>query len=128
VSRVDRLIDRALTVAHTSEHQKWKLGAILMRGSSIIAACPNIVRNPPSITQGPGASWHAEERCLRRTFYQADRAEGCTIIVARVSKNGVQRLARPCISCYTKLVEAGVSRIIYTLDDYGHGIEKITRK
>ena len=127
MSRIERLLDRAMIVAHTSEHQKWKLGAVLMRGSSIIAASPNIVRNPPFITQGPGASFHAEDRCLRRTFYQADRAEGATIIVARVSKNGEQRLARPCISCYTKLIEAGVSRIIYTLDNYGHGVEKIYR-
>jgi deoxycytidylate deaminase len=110
-----------------SEHPKWQLGAVLIRGSSILTAASNTVRNSPHLTQGIGSSFHAEERCLNKVFYSADRAQNCTIFVARVNKHGVQRLARPCLSCYTKLVDAGVSKMIYTLDDYGYGVEKINQ-
>lgn len=126
MSRVDRFLDRALIVAMASEHPRWQLGAVLTRGSSIITAASNTVRNSPHLTQGIGSSFHAEDRCLNKVFYSADRAQNCTIFVARINKHGSQRLARPCLSCYKKLVEAGISKIVYTLDDYGHGIEKIT--
>lgn len=127
MGRIDRLIDRAVKVAATSKHEKWRVGSILLRGSSVIAFSPNVVRNHPWVTQGVGSSFHSEERCLRRVFYSADRAKGTTIVVARVNKKGVQRLARPCHSCYKLLVSAGVQNIIYTLDDSGYGLEIITR-
>lgn len=127
MSRIERLIDRAVKVAATSKHEKWKVGSILLRGSSVIAFSPNVVRNEPWITQGVGSSFHSEERCLRKVFYSADRAEGTTIVVARISKKGIQRLARPCHSCYKMLVLAGVRNIVYTLDDHGYGLEMVTK-
>lgn len=127
MSRVQRFLDRAVILAMASEHPKWQLGAILVRGSSVISASCNTVRNPPFVTQGVGSSFHAEDRCLRKVFYSADRAENSTIFVARVNKQGIQRLARPCLACYTKLVEAGVEKMVYTLDDHGYGVERIHR-
>lgn len=125
MSRVDRFLDRALVVAMASEHPRWQLGAILVRGGSIVSVACNTVRNSPHLTQGVGSSFHAEHRCLRRVFYTADRAENSTIFVARINNQNKQRLARPCSSCYAKLVKAGVTKIVYTLNDYGYGIERI---
>lgn len=127
MSRVDRFLDRALVLALASEHPRWQLGAILVRGGSIVSAACNTVRNSPHLTQGVGSSFHAEEKCLRKVFYSADRAENSTIFVARINNQGQQRLARPCNSCYSKLVKAGVDRIVYTLNDRGHGMERINR-
>lgn len=127
MSRVDRFLDRALVVAMASEHPRWQLGAVLIRGGSIVSVACNTVRNSPYLTQGIGASFHAEDRCLRKVFYSADRAENSTIFVARINGQGKRRLARPCNSCYDKLINAGVTRIVYTLNDYGYGMERINR-
>lgn len=78
------------------------------------------------MTQGaPGTSLHAEQAVINKVFYQADRAEGTTLYVVRVSKTGQRRLARPCHRCYTAIVQAGIKTVVYSLDEPGFGIERI---
>jgi hypothetical protein len=56
-------------------------------------------------------------------FYQA---KGGTIFVARVSQTGASRMARPCANCYETLLLAGVKKVVYTTNDGGFKIEKIS--
>jgi hypothetical protein len=56
-------------------------------------------------------------------FYQA---KGSTIYVARVNQTGDSRMARPCPNCYEALLLAGVKRVVYTTNDGGFKIEKIS--
>jgi tRNA(Arg) A34 adenosine deaminase TadA len=127
MSRHDRYLKRAMAAAETSEHPRWRLGAVLVRGSSIISVATNVPRNDPNLTSGgPGTTWHAEISALRKLTYQADRAEGATLYVARVGRSGNIRLARPCVNCWKAVQLASVRSIFYTTDiDGQYGFERL---
>ena len=55
-------------------------------------------------------SVHAEIDALRK----AKNVRGATIYVARIGKKGNPASSRPCPDCYEVIVEAGVSKIVYT--------------
>lgn len=118
--RHDRFLARAAGVALTSRHQKWHLGAILVRGGSILAASANVPRNSPHIDHR-NATVHAEVATLRRV----SDAHGCTLYVARVGRLGDVRLARPCAACFSTIRAAGVSLIVYSMGDYEMGMERL---
>lgn len=61
------LIRSATLVARTSQHPKWKHGALLVRGNRILASSPNKFRCDPFI-DFEAATWHAEEQVLRRAL------------------------------------------------------------
>lgn len=123
-----KFVNFAAGVASTSIHPKWKVGAIIVRSGNIISAAPNSPRNAPWLMSGlPGASWHAEETALRKLFRQADRAEGAVLYVARINRESDLRLARPCETCYARIIDAGVKTIVYSTSSSGYGIEKVMR-
>jgi deoxycytidylate deaminase len=41
---------------------------------------------------------------------------GATIYVARVNRTGEPRMSKPCSACARALKDAGVSKIIYTIN------------
>lgn len=123
MSRHDALVERAIKVASTSEHAKWQLGAVLVRGTKALGSAPNRFRNYPWISHTQ-ATYHAEMAALRRASLNS--ARGTTIYVARVDKYGVTRLARPCKKCMKNLYEAGVREVVYTTDA-GEGKYQVER-
>jgi tRNA(Arg) A34 adenosine deaminase TadA len=123
MSYTDVLISRALRVAAESQHAKWHHGAILVRGSTVLASSPNKVRTTPHPGFWRSSTFHAEEAALRRL--RSHHRQPDTIVVARLSKGGVPRLARPCEGCWRLIVAAGITNIFYTLDDAGYGYEKV---
>jgi deoxycytidylate deaminase len=127
MSRHERFLARAASVAEASPHPRWSLGCIVVRGSSVIACAPNVQRNSPNVLEGgPGTSWHAEVNALRKLTYQADRAEGAVLYVVRISRTGKRRLARPCQRCFKAITAAGIKTIVYSLDDEpSFGLEKV---
>ena len=46
--------------------------------------------------------------------------------MARVNQTGDSRMARPCSNCYEALLLAGVKKVVYTTNDGGFKIEKIS--
>lgn len=126
MSRHERYLLRAEAEAKLSSHPRWHLGAVVVRGSSIISTARNVPRNSPHLLEGgPGTSLHAEINALRKLTYQADRAEGCTIYVVRISRKGERKLARPCSRCYAAIRAAEIKTIVYSLDTPGYAIERV---
>lgn len=126
MSRHQRFLSRAIAVAASSDHPRWRVGAVIVRGSSVISVSPNVLRNPPEITHGgPGTTHHAEVAALRKLKYQADRAEGATIYVARINRKSQPRLARPCLDCWKSLTVANVDTVVYSIYEESFGIERI---
>lgn len=123
MSYADGLISNALRTASESMHPKWKLGAVLVRGSIILASSPNKSRKMPHLDLGVNATFHAEEAALRRL--RSHHRQPDTIVVARINRRGEPRLARPCERCWRLIVSAGITNIIYTLDNEGYGYEKV---
>jgi tRNA(Arg) A34 adenosine deaminase TadA len=101
---------RALMMAESAPHEKWRVGAVIVRGGAVLSTGYNRYRNSPSIVQLDGVSYHAEEAALR----MVGNAEGATIYVARVTKTGLLSLARPCPKCVPKLKEAGIHSMVWT--------------
>ncbi|MFJ7305861.1 hypothetical protein [Streptomyces sp. NPDC099088] len=90
---------------------RYRLGAVLVVGSRVLAASPNLRRNSPTV-DFRHATFHAEEAVLRR----APRTAGAVVYVARVNAEGSRMLAKPCPRCQQALAAAGVSRVYYTAD------------
>jgi deoxycytidylate deaminase len=106
-----RWLARAAELAgRASGHHR--LGAVLVRGGSVIAVGYNSTRNDPRNTDGCW-SVQAETRALR----QAGAPRGATLYVARVTPGGRTALARPCEDCASDLRAAGVDTVVYTTDD-----------
>lgn len=121
MSRHDRLIEQAIRVALTSQHKKWQLGAVLVRGSTFLSSAPNKFRNHPWVNH-LHATRHAEMEAIRKCL---NGTRGATIYVARVDKDGHPRMARPCPRCMKELYLAGVREVVYTVDDGSYRVERV---
>lgn len=58
------MIERAVELALTSEHTKWRLGAIVTSGPRLLSSSTNRLRNPPHINHLHSTT-HAEMAALR---------------------------------------------------------------
>lgn len=117
--RKQSFLNLALRVAEASEcHQRH--GAIIVRSGSVLSIGVNKWRNLMSPVQDIYAngqihemSIHAEADALSRV----PNAGGSTIYVARLRKDGGAALSKPCINCEKKISDAGITKVIYTLDE-----------
>jgi len=90
-------------------------GCVIVKSGRVVAAQVNTFRNNPDNMSEDhiksGCTVHAERNAIRRA---GANAEGSTMYIARVNKQGVTRLSRPCNNCYVALMKAGVKEIVYT--------------
>lgn len=99
------------------------IGAIIVKGGSIVSYGYNKTRNNTSVfgNNNPndsylaGASTHAEIDALS----QVKDAQGASIYIVRVAKDGTNKLAKPCIDCAQALSDAGIAKI------FVHSMEEI---
>jgi deoxycytidylate deaminase len=108
-------LDRAKNVAATSDC-RYMHGAVAVRGGRILAVGINSYRNTfPLFDMVPpyGRSLHAEEACLKALGGEAD---GVTMYVARVNRRGEEMMSKPCNACTQLLRDAGVKKVVYTID------------
>jgi len=106
-----RWIRLALLQAEQAPHEKWRVGAVVVRGGSVLGTGFNKYRNDPSQVQYGDISYHAEEVALRRLD---GSAYGATIYVARITKGGDLGTAKPCLKCQGLLVENGIHTVVWT--------------
>lgn len=124
MSRHEDLLAKAEYLANLSDC-RWKHGAVIARGSTVLATATNRFRNDSRIDY-EGSTFHAEEAALRAlcrttgdTYGQAS-FKGLIIYVARVNNQGTSRLSRPCMNCMKLLANAKIKDVVYTngLPDY----------
>lgn len=120
--RTERMLQRAVEAAELSQHRKWKLGAVVAQGARVLSTSPNKFRNPPWINHLESTT-HAEIAALARCLRSA---RGATVYVARVNGQGETRLARPCLVCMKALTLAGVGATVYTNNDGGYTVERLS--
>ena len=118
-SRHERNLKLAEAQARKSAHPRWKVGAVLFRGGSLLSTGYNISKNNPSLPGIPlrSCSVHAEAAALRGVD-----ASGGTLYVARVARRGGWGMARPCQGCEALLRDAGVRRVVWTVDVDEYGV------
>lgn len=115
-----KYLQRAESFAVGSNYERWPVGAVVVRGGRMLAGASNDLRNSASMDGVPfeECSVHAEVAALKRV----KNAQGSTVYVARVLKNGRRGLARPCKRCQRQLKAAGVRQAIWTIDDHSYGV------
>ena len=111
----ERYLDIAMNLARSSTVRRYKHGAVVVKGGRIVSTGINKVRNHPDVLESPDviksdAHVHAEVDAIRK----GGDLRGAKIYVARVNRSGFPGLSRPCESCYGRIVEAGVTKIVYT--------------
>lgn len=93
---------------------RMKHGAVVVSGGSIISLGINSMKNNPAFISEHhihDASVHAEVDALRKI---KKNLKGATIYVARVNRQGYPMISRPCDRCYEAIVDAGITKIVYT--------------
>lgn len=108
-----RWLNRAITQAEQAPHEQWRVGAVLVKGGSLLSVGFNRYRNDPSQVELSGVSYHAEAVAIRKAGY----VEGATLYVARVTRSGDLGSAKPCARCQSLLEKHGVHTVVWTTPD-----------
>lgn len=97
-------------LARHSQHPKHKVGAVIVRRGVVLGVGYNKMRTHPK-SATPHRRTHAE---LSAVLNARCDLSGATIYVARINKNEVPALAKPCPACQALLDECGIHAIHHT--------------
>ena len=124
-----RYIELAKRMAEQSEYGKFKHGAVLVQGGSVLNCSYNKdnynsfgSRFRPK-SKG-NATLHAEIGCV--LGMPRGKTTGAVLYVARVNGQGNEKISKPCKMCQNVLKHVGVKRVIYTTSKEGeHKVMKL---
>ena len=124
-----RYIGLAKRLAGQSQYGKFKHGAVLVQGGSVLSRSYNKdnynsfgSRFRP-LDEGQ-ATLHAELGCVLGVARA--KTTGATVYVARVNRDGDERISKPCNMCQNVLRHVGVRRVVYTTDEEGeYGVMRL---
>ena len=124
--RDQKFINLAQKLCKLSEHS-YKMAAIVTKGSRILSFGINKYRTHPKqinpFTKERGVSVHAELAAI--IGVSEENLRGSSVYIARRLVNGEAALAKPCTCCIAILREAGVKKVIYTINNEEFYKEKV---
>lgn len=100
-------------IALTSEY-RFRMAALIVKSGRVLGGDTNSPKITPD-TPPKRVSTHAEIRAIKGV----KNTEGATLYVARLSAEGSTALSKPCVWCMERILEAGISKIVYTDNDGG---------
>lgn len=113
-NRDKRFLRLATSLAENSD-MRFRHAAVIVKSGSVLSIGYNKFKNHPDIIEEHKikqyCSVHAEADAIKKV---RGNAKGATIYVARIGLSGNKRLSRPCNYCYEKIVDAGITKIVYT--------------
>lgn len=95
-------------IALTSDY-RFRMAALLVKSGRVLGGDVNIPRITPD-TPPNRCSTHAEIRVIKNT----KNTDGATMYIARLLLNNNTAMAKPCVWCLEHIIEAGISRVVYT--------------
>ena len=104
----------ARKASNKSNHKKYHLGCVIVKGSRILGIGWNIHRTHPK-SPHQYKFIHAE---FMAALNANEQIKGSTVYVFRQKKNGKWAMARPCKDCMKYLINLEVKRIIYSFNGY----------
>jgi deoxycytidylate deaminase len=115
----------AVRIAEANEtYIKWRLGSVIIKGGSVLSVGQSKLNCHPGLCDfdqigiRERVSVHAEEDAIKR----CGNPKGATVYVARIGRNGKVGLAEPCKRCKRMLTDAGVKRVIYTINSHNFDV------
>lgn len=114
LSRKQRnMLNLASKVAESSEFEKKKHGAVIVKAGRILSVGVNKWRNQDlvsSLHYDPNLTVHAEMDALSRV----ENPSGAILYVSRINQNGKEQYSRPCTRCAKALSLAKIKTVVYT--------------
>ena len=117
MSKSKRYISLAKKMAEQSDYGKFRHGAVLVRGSSVRNMACNKHRHCHfgkrfREANTGNATLHAELGVI----LGMDRSvtQGATVYTARVNREGLPRMSKPCPMCENAMRHVGIKRVVYT--------------
>lgn len=122
ITKTPKHLKTAIKIAEANDmYPKWSFGAVLIKGGALRSVGMNKLHTHASIASDEhlsDLSTHAEEDALRR----CGNPRGATLYIARVGRNGLPALAKPCSTCEPMLREARVKRVVYSIGPREYGV------
>ncbi len=120
MARLPLFIQFAIEMAKVSPHPRYYIGAVAVSRGEVLGSGYNHFRDQEHkwsqfYPRNPRA-YHAEAHALLGVPAEAFGA-GVEVYVARITKSGKLKLARPCEWCRRLFAHLGVRRYIYTTGD-----------
>lgn len=107
---------RSAKIASNKSTYKIKIGAVLVKGGSILASGCNEVRYR-QIGSNKFSEWkeslHAE-RCVLSKFNKED-LKGCSLYIWREYEDGSPALSKPCSACNYLITEMNIKKVYYSI-------------
>lgn len=95
--------------------ERNKHGAVVVKGGRILGRGFNKFKNSPDIIPEELISVHCSRHAEEVAIHDAGSdLKGAVLYVARVNKQGLDRLSRPCKSCANLIESVGIKRVVYT--------------
>lgn len=101
----------AAKVAATSNHHKFRLGAVVVKSGRVLSYATNIPRKGPD-TPPFRESIHAEVAAMKGV----KKIDGATIYVARLDSFDNLALSMPCEYCVEHMISCGVNRVVFSIN------------
>lgn len=93
---------------------KQRHGAVIVKSGRVMSVGINKWRNHPEIIEEEKIKQECSIHAEVDAIYRANITKGATIYIARVNRSGDTCFSRPCDNCYNAIIDAGISKIIYT--------------
>lgn len=92
---------------------RYKVGAVIVRGSNIISSGNNTLKTHSKHIHWPNhvCSVHAEHNVIRHAQHRNIDLNGATIYVARI---GGLQISKPCNMCMSCIRKSGIRTIVYS--------------
>jgi len=104
-------LSAAAKIAQTSEY-RFRMAALLVKSGRVLGGDVNVPRITPD-TPPKRCSTHAEIRVIKNV----KNTFGTTLYVARLLTSDATAIAKPCVWCLESIIEAGISRVVFTCDN-----------
>ena len=125
MSNLIHWMERAAAVSMLSNHDRVRIGAVIVKGNYLIATGWNQKKSHPMQAK---YNVHRELECSNyihaeiHSLVRSGREDvtGSTIYVYRENKSGEEANCKPCAACTRAIYDAGISRVYYTTEE---GIE-----
>jgi len=107
-----------------------RMGAVVVLRRKIIAGGCNVLKSHPMVHK-PGNFFRCIHAEVAACLNGPRDLSGCDVYVARILKNGIFAMAKPCEACDELLIRFRVRRVYYTVDEtkfgevrYGQGLSR----
>lgn len=109
----EKFLMKAYTFASRSPMKRFGVGAVIVKNDKIVATgwC-----HPSDLNLEEYISIHAEVHAIYRA-YPKDLKGSIIYIVARARKSKNRTIGKPCSQCAAFLYDAGVNKIVYSIDN-----------